>query len=838
MGSRGRKIVIGLLALAVTFGASGGTGLNAGAAAQNTEFVDDWIMDLPSNSISGEWLPDGRMLVVTRDGIVHVVDISNQTSQLVLEMSNVSFVGEQGALDLVLHPNFDANRKFFVYHVTATEPTRLRIVEFVFHEGRPVRTARSRNKIWESPRADAGGEFHFGGSLVVSADNKLLLTVGDGAVPAQSRRLNNVYGKVIRLNLDGTIPADNPFVNRPRVLDEIYAYGLRNPFRAWVDPATGVVWVGDVGSGGEDAYEEINQLVAGANYGWPACEGPLGQPKGGPDCPAGVEAPWYTYRHGTADACCSNGSITAGERYTGDRMPRQLRGSFLFGDWAENTISWVSVNRDGSAGSVGEIPVIPDAKPVWIGVGPDELIYYIRHNPFGAPKYELRRIRHSGAGDRAPVINSIAAAPPDGPAPLSTAFTADVVDPDGDLIGYDWDFGDGTGSTDANPQHTYDSTGRYSAVLVVTANGVSASETVLVQAGTVPTVAITSPAENALFIAGQQLTLSASGNDPDGPLPNSSYTWTVRFRHGNHEHETGNAALSGNPVTFDVPVDGHNHRGVTGFEIAVTVTDSDGLTATDSVSISPAKVDLIIRNGTGEGTVVVDGVTRVAPFELDTLVGFRHTIGAVTPQCLGGVESTFAGWSDGGARSHAITVPARNATYTANFSAGAACDPSATRCMGQVVTVDLSRGQAPTNEDDVILGTAGPDVIDALGGNDYVCALAGADVVDGGLGRDRIDGGRGPDRLSGGMARDVIVAGAGADWVDGGRGRDRISGNQGDDVLRGAAGIDNVNAADGNDRVLGGAGNDRLRGGPGADAVDGGADVDFCIGFESTRRCE
>ena len=816
--TRWARLVLGLLIVA--FGLVALRLLPAGAAAQPEGYVDEWVMDLPELSVAAEWLPDGRLLVLTRDGKVHIVDRAQRSSSLVLTMENVSRVGERGALDLALHPNFANSGKFFVYHATADQPAELRIVRFTLDEGDPEATAGSIAQIWQNPGPDHVNEFHIGGSLEISADHRLLLTVGDGQTPAQSGRLDNVFGKVMRLNLNGSIPQDNPFVDDPDALDEIYAYGLRNPFRSWVEPATGTFWVGDVGSGGLDAFEEINQVVAAGDYGWPACEGPIEESE---TCPTESRTPWHSYRHDTAEPCCANGSIVAGERYTGSLLPEAVRGSFLFGDWSENTISWVGVDATGAAGSVGVIPVIDDAKPVWISVGPDDFVYYIRHSPFDGPTYELRRIGYD-ATDQAPVIDSIDASPSNGPAPLIVEFTAEVVDPNGDELDYLWDFGDGITSNVPEPRHVYATEGNYEVTLAVTANGVSASAgPILVQAGGVPTVRITSPADGARFVAGERLTLAAEGTD-EAPLAGASYSWDLGFVHGNHEHETAVDGATGNPFVFVVPTTGHDFSGETGYEITVTVTDADGLTATDSVSLMPEKVELILTSDVPGGSILVDGVAHAAPYALDTIVGFEHAFRIPESTCV-----------------YNVIAPSHDAVYLMTQAQRGSCGdlepiPPST-CHGRAVTVDLSRGELPTEGDDVILGTPQRDVIDALGGNDRVCALGGADVVVGGPGRDRIDGGRGADRLYGGDARDVIIARAGADWVDGGRGRDRISGNQGDDVLRGGPGHDTVVAADGDDWVRGGAGLDQLVGGPGIDFADGGADVDSCTGFESTLRC-
>ena len=646
---------------------------SAGAAVDEDLFVDEFVASVPAQSLAAEWLPDGRLLILARDGVVSVTDLSG-ASQQVLQMSNVSTAGERGALDLALHPNFATNNQFFVYHATDEVQAKLRIVRYTLDETSASATKNSRVQIWENPGPDHTTNFHIGGSLEVSNDNKLLLTIGDGFRAADSALLDRVFGKVIRLNLDGSIPSDNPFVGTSGALDEIYAHGLRNPFRSWVDPLTGEHWVGDVGGNNATrAYEEINLIEPGASYGWPACEGPLGAPKNGPICPSGTTGPWHYYAHDVNDSCCSNRSITLGERYRGNAMPAEMQNAFIFGDWADRTLHWVEAETDGTAGAVHNIPIAGNSRPIWISVGPDDGYIYFLNFPFST-SFELRRIRYTGTTANPPSIQSVQATPLTGPSPLDVTFSAVVNDPDGDPINYLWQFGDGTTSAAPSPTHTYTTVGNYQAQLTITANGDSASSSLInVQVGAAPEVEIVSPIDGSSFEAGDVLTLDALAVDPGGD-PNVSYEWSVELLHEDHSHPV----FSGDTrqtLPFEIARTGHDYRGETGYLITVTATNSDGVSSTESVTVYPSKVDLTIDNNLGSGTVLVDGRTHVVPFVLDTAVGFEHEIEAVNPLCVENVESSFVSWSDGGARSHAITTPGTDANLTASYAPGPQCRP-------------------------------------------------------------------------------------------------------------------------------------------------------------------
>lgn len=173
------------------------------------------------------------------------------------------------------------------------------------------------------------------------------------------------------------------------------------------------------------------------------------------------------------------------------------------------------------------------------------------------------------------------------------------------------------------------------------------------------------------------------------------------------------------------------------------------------------------------------------------------------------------------------------------LASAAAQDPLL--CNGRIVTVDLSRGDTPSEGDDVIRGTSGDDVINALGGGDTICGLQGNDRIDAGAGFDKVFAGAGNDTVFGGVGNDRLVGGLGNDVISGGNGSDLLQGGDGRDTLNGGSGIDHLAGGNGNDQLLGGnhvdllfgnlgrddlrgeGGNDILRGGAWIDAMDGGA---------------
>ena len=152
---------------------------------------------------------------------------------------------------------------------------------------------------------------------------------------------------MLRVNADGTIPSDNPFVDGPGAnKDEIWAYGLRNPFRFSFDPMSGLLYLGDVGGNDHStAYEEVDVIVRGANYGWPLCEGPCSV--------AGVTSPMYSYPHAGRDAAIMGGFV-----YRGNQFPTEYQGNYFFADYAQNWLKRLTLDASGTI-VTGVFPVLP-----------------------------------------------------------------------------------------------------------------------------------------------------------------------------------------------------------------------------------------------------------------------------------------------------------------------------------------------------------------------------------------------------------------------------------------------------------------------------------------------
>jgi glucose/arabinose dehydrogenase len=262
--------------------------------------------------------------------------------QLYGDLSN--YVGgggnEEGLLSATFSPDFQNDGRIYVYY-TQGAPAPTVLSRFQVRGG--AMNTGTETRILEVPDFASN---HNGGRILFGPDGYLYLSLGDGGGGGDPREngqnVDSLLGKVLRLNVTGqdrySIPADNPFVGGGG-LDEIWAYGFRNPWRFGFDRATGALWLGDVGQG---TFEEVDLVVKGGNYGWDCYEGPVPfEPDG---CPGeGFQMPRAAYGTHDFGSC----AVTGGYVYRGGALP-QLNGRYIFADYCSGII-WALDSGNPSA---------------------------------------------------------------------------------------------------------------------------------------------------------------------------------------------------------------------------------------------------------------------------------------------------------------------------------------------------------------------------------------------------------------------------------------------------------------------------------------------------------
>lgn len=287
-----------------------------------------------------------RLFVVEQAGRVLIVEDRSDAEEAEVFLDLSAKVrrrhNEEGLLSLAFHPKYAENGQFFVYY-SASNPKRNIIARLNVSSDNPNRADPSSERlIMEVPQPYGN---HNGSTVLFGPDGYLYASFGDGGLANDpelaGQDLSTLLAKIIRIDVDRTegdlaygIPADNPFVNRSGARREIWAYGLRNVWRMGFDRQTGELWAGDVG---QDAWEEIDLIVKGGNYGWNLREGSHPFPPGlrrlgsdfqPPDPPIDPVIE-YSHREGQ--------SVTGGYVYRGKQFPR-LQGVYVYADYVSRTI--------------------------------------------------------------------------------------------------------------------------------------------------------------------------------------------------------------------------------------------------------------------------------------------------------------------------------------------------------------------------------------------------------------------------------------------------------------------------------------------------------------------
>jgi glucose/arabinose dehydrogenase len=331
--------------------------VNITASPQQPNFTETNFISGLNQPIKMEFAPDGRLFVVEKVGNIRVIKNGTLLPTPFLTLP-VDTYFERGFQGIAFDPNFSSNRYVYLFYTSSTT-SKNRVSRFTASAANPDVVEAGSEKVLIDNIPNDGG-YHMGGAVNFGSDGKLHITTGDGGTtPNTSQDLNLLAGKILRINSDGTIPSDNPYVGQSGKRPEIWASGLRNPFTATIEEGTGRYFINDVG---QASWEEIDQGVKGANYGWPVCEG---------NCTtAGMTNPFYTYSHSIGH------SIVGGDFYHGSKFPSQYQSDYFFGDYSDG---WIK-NIDFTNGN--RIKDVKDFANNLSGLvdmefGPDDALYYL-----------------------------------------------------------------------------------------------------------------------------------------------------------------------------------------------------------------------------------------------------------------------------------------------------------------------------------------------------------------------------------------------------------------------------------------------------------------------------
>lgn len=339
-------------------------------AFPNLSFIDP--LDL-QNSGDGT----DRIFVAERAGRIKVFPNSSSVTSLktYLDITDrVSAGGEMGLLGLAFHPDYENNGYFYVNYTTSN-PRKTRISRFQVSSENPDSADKNSEIIlltFSQPFSN-----HNGGWIGFGPDDGFFyIGVGDGGPPENAQNIETILGNILRIDVDNqdtglqyAIPPDNPFADSTgSVVKEIYAWGMRNPWRNSFDPVTGWLWSADVGL---NAWEEIDIIENGKNYGWRCYEGNHSFDLSGCDYPEYI-FPIWEYSHG--EGC----SITGGYVYRGPTVP-ELTGKYIYADFCTKTV-W-SLEYDGIAPPDNQTLLTAPGNVTSFGVDENNELYIVTFSP-------------------------------------------------------------------------------------------------------------------------------------------------------------------------------------------------------------------------------------------------------------------------------------------------------------------------------------------------------------------------------------------------------------------------------------------------------------------------
>lgn len=401
------------------------------------------------------------------------------------------------------------------------------------------------------------------------------------------------------------------------------------------------MFINDVG---QNTWEEINDGIAGSNYGWAWTEGPTSDPR--------FRGPVFYYGHGsTSTTGCA---ITGGAFYNPPtvQFPSSFVGDYFFADYCSG---WIR-KLDLASGYIAADFASGAPAPVDLDVGSDGSLYYLTR---GGPIGHVFRIDYTSS--QAPTITTH---PSSQTVSVGQPVTFTVSASGSPPLAYQWqrngvDISGATSSsyTLASAQAS-DNGARFRARVTNSAGSATSNEAVLtVTTNQAPTATITAPAAGTLYRGGDTIAYAGTGSDPeDGTLAGSRFTWRVDFHHADHTHPFIPSTSGSTSGSLTIPTTGHTEANVW-YRIHLTVTDSGGLTSSTFRDVQPRTVQITLATSPTGLQVRLDGQPFTAPYSFTGVVGIQRSLEAVSPQTSGTTTWEFASWSNGGARVQTISTP-------------------------------------------------------------------------------------------------------------------------------------------------------------------------------------
>ena len=600
--------------------------------------------------------PENRIFLLDKSGKVLTINQAGQLLPNPLVQVDVDDFNERGLSGITFHPRF-ADFPYVYLYYTPKAQNQNRVSRFRINGDQVI--PNSEEIILELPKLT--GFIHNGGRLKFDREEHLFISVGDGADKWSAQSPHSLLGKILRLDAEGQIPESNPFYETyDQVHRAIWSSGLRNPFSLDIHERTGQVFVGDVGDG---RWEEINEILAGKNYGWPHQEGPR-QPQ--EDGFGAYTEPYFAYDH---DRGCAIVGVAIMDQPTA--YPTEYEDAVFYADYCKGTIHYL----DGHP-SHDHLFATEFERPVDIQVSPEGELYVLTRKGLGGGSVEdntstqqgeLWRIRYIGDGPPQISIHP----------EVSRLVVGDQVDLRVKAFGtppinYSWYRNDTfliqeeAGLFNLEVKALHDSLDWYYAVATNT-YGTDTSRNVSLNIinGHRPEPVITKP-EVTAYQSLDTIQFDGYASDrEDGLLPDQALTWQIDFHHREHTHPVLDPTKGKPAGPIIVPALTETDT-LVWYRIRLKATDQTQLSQTTFVDIFP-KLSRFKVTGPPGCSINIDGVQTRLPATMSTVKGVVRNLAAPTSYYDDDKIYVFKQWSSSQQNPLLVTQVWHDTTLTVDY---------------------------------------------------------------------------------------------------------------------------------------------------------------------------
>lgn len=585
-------------------------------------------LDLP---VDMEFLPSGDIFIAEKGSggdIEGIANIRLVRDGLLLEKPVIALhtnpFGDSGVQGIVLDPGFGSNNLFYVWYATSagskqwSGETVYRLSRFTFDPLTETADPESEHIILDGV---PWGAIHNGGGLIFDPSGNLYIATGDKDTHDTPQDLTSLNGKILRITPGEqgyTIPADNPFVGQPNIRAEIYAYGLRNPFRMTLRDSDQGIYFNDVGN---NSWEELNFLQPGANYGWPIREGPCPINTAMPcePAPPGFTNPILYYPHPDL----TGSAMTGIAFYTGNLYPQNYYDHFFFTDIDQQYIATADI----------DLAPIDESKITHFVHNAGFLVDLENHadDLYALEIYsgQILRLTYEGVENQTPVVGLDADIELGAP-PMLVNFSGQADNVDGAPLEYRWDYGDGSSHTSSTPQasHTYQSNGNFTATLQVINldNGRSGQDSLMitVYSGEIPQIELNNLTEpgRELYYGGDVIEYRAVRSTTADLNPDIPFSWQINLHHNLHYHPI----IADNPTevdTLEIPSDDHGGDWNLWYRFILTMNTNNGIKVSVSKDLLPGLIDISVSTqpyNPARTIVSLNQIEKTVPYTLTSIV--------------------------------------------------------------------------------------------------------------------------------------------------------------------------------------------------------------------------